>query len=229
MRYLGGKHRLAKKISRYLKKIRKPGQTYLEPFVGAANVLCLMDNPRIGSDIHLDVILLLRAARDNKLSNFPKEMTKKQYNILKRSKPSPLRGLVGHGCSFAGVWFSTYAHDIRSRKSFYGIALDSIKRKGIKLQGSTLNCKNYLNLNPINCLIYCDPPYNNTYSPGNKRYFNNTKFWQVMREWSKNNTVIISEYKAPDDFKCVLSIKYNLQINTTSDNKRIEKLFRFKG
>lgn len=92
MQYLGGKQRIAPKIVRYLKKLRKPGQTYLEPFVGAANVFCLMDNPRIGSDTHLDVILLLRAARDSKLSDFPKIMTEYQYKYLKRSKPSPLRG-----------------------------------------------------------------------------------------------------------------------------------------
>jgi hypothetical protein len=48
-----------------------------------------------------------------------------------------------------------------------------------------------------------------------------------MRNWSKNNIVIISEYNAPVDFKCVWEQKVKLDI-CDADNKkkdRIEKLF----
>jgi site-specific DNA-adenine methylase len=55
--------------------------------------------------------------------------------------------------------------------------------------------------------IYCDPPYAYTkfpikYRRDVKHYdvFNNEHFWDVMREWSKNNFVVISEITAPDDF-----------------------------
>lgn len=231
MRYLGGKHRLAKKISRYLKKIRKPGQMYIEPFVGAVNVFQYMDNPRIGSDTHLDIILLLRAARDNQLTDFPKNMTESQYKILKRSKPSALRGLVGHNCSFAGKWFGGYARNSNPYKNYYRESINAINKISIRLQGSILNCKNYLKLEPKDCLIYCDPPYAGTTNPGNTKQFNNVKFWEVMREWSKYNTVIISEYKAPDDFKCIAS--FNMTLNIDSNRKKteikVEKLFRYQG
>ena len=48
-----------------------------------------------------------------------------------------------------------------------------------------------------------------------------------MREWSKNNIVIISEYVAPNDFNCVLEIPIKTCMNNNSYNKikRIEKLF----
>lgn len=52
-----------------------------------------------------------------------------------------------------------------------------------------------------------------------------------MREWSKNNTIIISEYKAPEDFKCVGYIKTKTDINNKNGKKseRIEKLFQYNG
>jgi site-specific DNA-adenine methylase len=55
-------------------------------------------------------------------------------------------------------------------------------------------------------LIYCDPPYKHTqgYSAGG---FEDEKFWNKMREWSKDNVVFISEESAPKDFKVVWSRK----------------------
>ena len=57
-------------------------------------------------------------------------------------------------------------------------------------------------------LIYCDPPYQTTkydpikYRTDTKYYdiFDNEKFWNIMRLWSKKNHVFISETTAPDDF-----------------------------
>lgn len=49
-----------------------------------------------------------------------------------------------------------------------------------------------------------------------------------MRDWSKNNDVYISEYNAPDDFKCVLEIptKTDIRNNKNKMESRIEKLFK---
>jgi DNA adenine methylase len=56
-------------------------------------------------------------------------------------------------------------------------------------------------------MIYCDPPYAFNkypikYRRDTKKYdvFDNDKFWEVMREWSKENMVVISEITAPPDF-----------------------------
>jgi site-specific DNA-adenine methylase len=58
MQYLGGKSRLAKKIVAILENLRTPGQVYLEPFIGGGSVFSLMSDPKIGSDLHEDLILL---------------------------------------------------------------------------------------------------------------------------------------------------------------------------
>lgn len=58
-----------------------------------------------------------------------------------------------------------------------------------------------------NSVIYCDPPYFNT-----ERYkdtIDYNEFWEWCRKKSCNNDVIISEYNAPDDFKCIWA--YNIK------------------
>ena len=58
--------------------------------------------------------------------------------------------------------------------------------------------------------------------------FDSETFWEWCRNTSKNgNTVIISEYKAPDDFKCIWSKETKTDIRTKDNGKetRIEKLF----
>lgn len=67
--------------------------------------------------------------------------------------------------------------------------------------------KDYRELKPKNMLIYCDPPYKETTYPIKYRRdikyydkFDNDEFWEIMRIWSKNNIVIISETSAPTDF-----------------------------
>jgi DNA adenine methylase len=75
------------------------------------------------------------------------------------------------------------------------------------------------------CLIYCDPPYENSSYEMYKDKFNHTEYWNKVREWSKNNIVLCSEYNAPDDFICI----FEKQLTTTFDNKQrkkdTEKLF----
>ena len=51
-----------------------------------------------------------------------------------------------------------------------------------------------------------------------------------MRNWSKNNTVIISEYEAPYDFECIKEINTKTDIRNGDGKKenRVERLFRYK-
>ena len=67
--------------------------------------------------------------------------------------------------------------------------------------------KDYKDLNPKNLMIYCNPPYAYSKYPTKyrrhvKKYdvFDNNAFWDIVRKWSKNNIVVVSELIAPDDF-----------------------------
>ena len=56
--------------------------------------------------------------------------------------------------------------------------------------------------------------------------FNHDLFWNWVREQSKYNPVIVSEYEAPNDFVCIWqseSLKSNLKGKGTKTS--IEKLF----
>lgn len=89
----------------------------------------------------------------------------------------------------------------------------------------------YKTLSFSGCLIYCDPPYDNTTKFTGTPDFNTEKFWNVMRLWSQNNDVYISEYVAPEDFECVLEMPTKIDIRNKKNQmeKRIEKLFKYKG
>jgi len=76
-------------------------------------------------------------------------------------------------------------------------------------------------------LIYCDPPYKNTqgYETG---VFDHSKFWEVMREWSKNNYVFISEENAPKDFIIVWKKNKHRTLNSDNRSFKIEKLYVYQ-
>ena len=84
---------------------------------------------------------------------------------------------------------------------------------------------------PENMLVYCDPPYEGTTRYGAFSGFDHALFWETMRKWSKNNTVVISEYKAPDDFKCVGGHKTKMRMydKDGKQQERIERLFMYDG
>lgn len=98
------------------------------------------------------------------------------------------------------------------------------------LYNVTFTYSDYKNCTPNNCLIYCDPPYKDTIQAyGFNKEFDTDEFWEIMRKWSKNNDVYISEYNAPDDFKCVLEIPTKTIIRDNNNNPiyRTEKLFTY--
>lgn len=83
---------------------------------------------------------------------------------------------------------------------------------------------------PDDCgmVIYCDPPYQGTKQYANALSFNYEEFWQTMREWSKNNIVLISEQNAPEDFECLWEQEVSRSIKATDKSKSTEKLFRYR-
>lgn len=79
-------------------------------------------------------------------------------------------------------------------------------------------------------LVYCDPPYQGTTQYGAFAGFDHELFWDTMREWSKHNTVVVSEYKAPNDFKCVAEFSSRMGLTTENERPiRCEKLFMYNG
>jgi DNA adenine methylase len=228
MQYLGGKSKTRKQISSFLESSRN-GRDYLEPFVGGAWVLQEMSGTRTASDANISLITMYKCLQTGWLP--PEEVTEEMYAEYKTKQDpnDPLTAFIGIGCSFGGKWFGGYA-----RQRGYNFAAGG--RRALQKQLPLIRdvkfmpC-DYTEHEPENMLIYCDPPYANTTSYTACEKFDSNTFWKFMRRWSRNNTVFISEYSAPDDFECVLEIPTKTVIRD-SNNRPIqatEKLFRYKG
>ncbi len=219
MKYMGGKYFLAKDIVNTIQQYVNPSMVdgYLEPFCGALSVLQKINQlgyDCIASDYHPDLIQLWKEIRDDTFIP-PTEITEDIYHTIKTyDSPNALKAFVGFGCSFGGKFFAGYADKYKNGKheNYLQEITNSMKKKKGKLDNVLFKCCSYDTWKPHNQLIYCDPPYQTTKFPIKYRTdiskyddFDNETFWNVMREWSKDNYVFISETTAPDDFVKVWS------------------------
>jgi DNA adenine methylase len=219
MKYLGGKWRIAKKIADYIKE-HSTYDTFFSPFCGSLaveNQFC--DKKRILNDIMPDLIMFWEAYKDGFI---PEPVSEEDYRQLKYEQSSPRRGFSGFFLSYNGKWFGGYLKNGKTRnRDFFQEAIKSLQK--IKLNETIFHNKSYTEFNPVNQIIYVDPPYQ-----GTTKYTHDIDydvFWNTMRKWSENNEVFISEYQAPhEDWECVLEIPTR---SALAKEKRTEKLFRY--
>lgn len=234
MSYQGGKGRLSKRIYNAILDIEKEytnvGMDYFEPFVGYASVMKYFasekDRKCEACDANESVILLWQSLQDGWIPM--EECNKEIYNNLKKSNvESAEKGFYLHVCSFGGIYGGSY----RSDKDYVSIGRRSLLKKIGKMKDvKFLDSRSYDEFEPHNKLIYLDPPYvGNTYGNINKYFkFDHTKFWNIVRKWSVNNLVIVSERQAPDDFTKVWEHNINVRHAAGSVKKESEALFMLK-
>jgi DNA adenine methylase len=229
MRYLGGKSKTWKQIVEFLESVRKEDQTYIEPFVGGAWVLQGMSGKRVASDANKALITLYKNLQEGWVP--PTDVDEGMYAQLKKEQDSdnPLTAFVGFGVSFGGKWFGGFARSNVSR-NYASNAKNSLMKQLPKIQDAEFSHMSYLEYEPQDSLVYCDPPYEGTTGYDGVGSFDSNLFWDTMRKWAKNNTVVISEYNAPDDFVCVKEMPTKTDMHTkTGKEQRVEKLFMYKG
>ena len=229
MQYFGGKQRISKQIVEVLNEYRKDNQPLVEPFVGGCNIISKMSGERYCYDINEYLIEMYKAVQNGWTP--PAIITEEEYDYIRnnKDKDKPLTGFVGIGCSYSSKWFGGYARN-KTGRNYCLNAHNSILKQLNEIRDIKFDCKDYKELEFDGCLIYCDPPYKDTTKYPIIGEFNTEEFWNVMRNWSKNNTVIISEYEAPYDFECIKEIHTKTDIRN-SDGKRenrVERLFRYK-
>lgn len=228
MQYMGGKARISREIVGILESVRISEQQYYEPFIGACSIFSSMSCPKIGSDVHQDLIMLWNAVQDGWIP--PDTVSEEEYELAKSAPSSALRGFIGFGCSFGGKWFGGYARGYKGR-NYASNARNSILKKssGLNHSGCYIIQCSFEDLSPEASLIYCDPPYASTTKYNGTDHFNHQRFWNVIRDWSINNIVIVSEFDAPPDFTCIatLSKRVDMRYSETSKNRPEEKLFCF--
>ena len=231
MKYMGSKNRIAKYLLPIILKDRKPNQWYVEPFVGGANMIDKVDGNRIGFDINPYLIDCLRWISEG--NEPPKELTENEYNNIKVNKdnyPKYLVGYAGFQLSYGGKFFGGYRRDKEGKRNYSLEAYNNTVKQQKNIRDVVFECRDYKNFIPKEeCIIYCDPPYEGTTKYKND--FNHLEFWEWCRQRAKEgHKVFISEYKAPNDFKCVWKkeITSSLTKNTGS-KKGVENLFVYCG
>ena len=250
MKYLGGKQRLGKHISPKLHDIWDKNEKlvgYMEPFCGSLGVLRNMhdiDASIHANDYHSDLIKMWKEVKSGKFK-YPTSISEEEYLKAKEMKsPSAYKAFVGFGMSFGGRYFGAYSQKYLGDKKedFCKEMVNSLTRTAPLIQKVKFTNKDYKELNPKKMLVYCDPPYEYSkypikYRRDVKKYdtFDNEEFWDVMRKWSKNNVVVISEMVAPDDFveiwkqqakrSAARSVRGKGKDNTDTTTSGVEKLF----
>ena len=225
---MGSKRRIAKYILPIILKDRKPRQWYIEPFVGGANMIDKVEGPRIGFDINPYLISALCMIRDGWQP--PEKMTEYGYKSIKEFKEKFKPWQVGYAATqmtFGARWFAGYRRDNSGDRDYPKEARQNALKQVPLLKGCLFKINSYheINLPAEPCIIYCDPPYKDTrkYSIGD---FDHDKFWQWCRDRQDDgHQVFISEYKAPDDFKCIWEKEQSTTMATTKYKKAVERLF----
>lgn len=239
MKYMGSKAKIAEFIAPIIQShIAVSGnRTYIEPFCGGCNVIDkVRAKNRIAADKNKYLIALFRHLQEG--GELPLEVTKEEYNRVKSNAddfPPWYVGAVGFLASFNGRFFDGGYAGIRREngkaRNYYQESkkniLRQIKRGGIA--GIDFMEKDYREFCPHGCVIYCDPPYEETKDYISAKDFNRPEFWQTMREWSRDNVVLISELQAPEDFTTVWEREVDRSMKAKEHFRATEKLFVYRG
>ena len=231
MKYMGSKNRIARHLLPIILKDRKEGQWYVEPFVGGANMIDKVDGNRIGADSNEYLIALYHALQSG--WQLPDLIDNELFQSVKNNKdsyPRQLVGALGICFTFGAKWFGGFIGNSKEKvcigRDRIGESRRAIEKARRQIAGLDVRLSKYDILEiPENSIIYCDPPYAGT--TGYKDKFNHEEFWQWCRDKAKEgHKVFISEYNAPDDFKCVWQQELNVSVAKSGKNKKAtEKLF----
>jgi DNA adenine methylase len=215
-KYYGGKTRYAKKIADVIAQHAEGIDVYIEPFCGWCSVMLELAHRDVfklyeASDANESLICLLR---ETSTGNFvpPNNISKDEYQSLKLQKlPSALQAFAGICYSFNGQWFRGYGPQYNIRGYLNCDKFSSqLCDQFTKLSMVTFKHAMYQEyMDNEGCFFYLDPPYRSR----TEKYkafdsipipFDTKEFWEFTRKLSQKNTVLVSEYDAPDDFECVL-------------------------
>ena len=136
--------------------------------------------------------------------------------------------LIGYCASYGGRYFDGgYGRDSKGGRSIYNERVKNLKEQALHLKDIKFRCCDYKSfIGYKDCLFYFDPPYKDTkqYSIQNINY---DEFYDFLRQLSKNNIVLVSEYNMPNDFKCIWQRERKVQQKSdrVAAEKATEKLF----
>lgn len=228
MKYQGGKYRLSSDISKIINRsIARIGcREYVEPMCGALSVTVkIKAQSRLASDVDRSLITMWSAVKNGWVP--PSTLSEDQYAELRSvdDPRDPLTAFAAYGCSFGGKRWGGYAR--APGQDCAAIAQRSVMRKSKHIRDVRFECVDYLDLEPADCVVYCDPPYRGTMGYGSS--FDHDEFWQwTQRCADAGCAVFVSEYEGPEWADVVWEKARKVTISGGLNgraNQAMEKLF----
>lgn len=237
MKYMGSKNRIATKIIPILLE-SKPLNFY-DLFCGGLNLSDKINQQNLFSqkvniyanDKNKYLIALWKGLQNGitPIENITKDLYSNArtefYNNTNIYFSDFEIGWIGFAASFNGRFFDGGYSGITNDRNYIKEQINNIKK-----QIPLIKDFNFLNLDykdveiMENSVIYCDIPYKNTKQYSNK--FNHLEFWEWCRAKSKQGfKIFISEYDAPNDFKCIWQKEIKSFMKPSRAELRIERLF----
>ena len=247
MKYMGSKNRIANKILPIILQDRKPKQWYVEPFAGGMNTLDKVIGNRIANDNNRYLIALWKGLTEG--IKYPADIDKELYSLARdvfngretryehiMNMTDDMIGWIGFMASANGRFFEGgYSGKSNTRigtvRDYIAESIRNIEKQIPLMKDVDFRITDYKNLIiPENSIIYCDIPYKGTKQYSTSKGFNYTEFWEWVRiKINENHNVFISEYNAPDDFKCIWeqTVKSSLSANGVIGGNKdsVERLF----
>lgn len=239
MRYMCDKSRIAKQIATYINNIALIDgiSNYYEPFCrGYAVAEQVNIKNRYCSDANKYLIALMNKV---KTGSFPSPgIDEFEYvyedtwmdvkaNIGTNKYEDWYIGYVGIIGSYGGWWFERHTPYYENQLWEY---LDILRDRDIEsLKNIIFNTVEYDNVViENNSIVYCCAPClgTNNYMTGK---FDFNKYYDWLKEISKNNLVLISEYSMPHGFKEIYSWPPMNGDKSTVIDSSIERLFVVEG
>ncbi len=245
MRYCGSKRRFMKELKPILMEHLKDGsQMFVDAFCGGANVISDIDwDNKVGVELNRYVYALWKHIQSFGVTTDLEayaSMTEDEYYDIKSHYlnndgfyPDWVIGFTGTCASYGGAWFGGYAHynpnknEDHIKEAFNGLKKQVEKFKYFEKTKFFNRSYDEVEIAPYS-VIYCDPPYFNTKSY--ESCFDHERFWEWVRVMSsKGHYVYVSEYTAPNDFKCIWEKTKRDGMGTTkkgvTQEIKTEKLF----
>lgn len=239
MVYQGSKNRLAKELIPIIQKEIDENNitTYIEPMVGGANVIDKIKCERkIGADINAELISLLKYVQeDNDITIAPEDCSFEHYKEVRQNRKeggsrfsTEYTALIGYCASYGGRYFDGgYGRDSSGGRSIFPERVRNLQKQAPALEGIEFKCCDYHAFADYkNCLFYFDPPYKGTKQYGSNKIIYDD-FYKFLKELSKNNVILVSEYFMPEDFTCIWTKERKVmqKSDRVAAEKAVEKLF----
>ena len=248
---MGSKSKIAKHIVPIIQKYIDENNihNYLEPFCGGLNVIDkIRCDRKFAYDLNKYLIHLFIHVKEG--GELPNVIDKRLYDLAREvwhydNENKAFQdweiGCIGWLCSYSGRGFDggysyegyeTLKDGTKILRHYYQERKNNLLKQFEQplCRDIMFGISDYRDLKGMKgYCIFSDPPYFQTKQYANSTTFNHEEFWNIMREWSKDNIVLISELHAPDDFECLWEQEVSRSINAQNKTRAVEKLFKWKG